>query len=269
MSTVAPRPTYPYRGDPDYPTSDGEPMAETGIHVDLMLELLGTLMMRLVDDPMAYAGANMFLYYAEGDKRRVVSPDVFVTLGVPKEPQRVNYIVWQEGKPPDVIIELTSKSTRANDEGPKRLLYQDVLKIPEYFLFDPTEDYLKPSLQGYRLVNGAYQPIGLVDGRMRCEILGLDLVREGKMLRLYDAATGLKLLNSKETYRWAREVHLQATRERNRADQQERRAEQERARAEAEARKAEQERARADESAAEVRRLMKEIEELKRQAGGS
>ena len=70
--------------------------------------------------------------------------------GIAKK-QRENYLIWEEGKAPDLVIELTSKSTKREDQQKKRELYRDVLRVSEYFLFDPTEDYLKPPLQGFRL----------------------------------------------------------------------------------------------------------------------
>ncbi|MFO0957468.1 MAG: hypothetical protein U0800_08365 [Isosphaeraceae bacterium] len=100
MSTVAPKSVQEYRGDPSYPTGDGKPMAETGLHSRLLMELVQTLRDRLEGDPMAYAGGNMLLFYEEGNKRKHVAPDVFATLGVPREPERLNYIVWQEGSRP-------------------------------------------------------------------------------------------------------------------------------------------------------------------------
>ena len=83
--------------------------------------------------------------------------------GIPKK-QRTNYLIWEEGKAPDLVIELTSKSTKRKDQNTKWVLYRDVLRVVEYFLFDPTEDYLEPPLQGFRLVDDDYFPIQPVDG---------------------------------------------------------------------------------------------------------
>ncbi len=71
-----------------------------------------------------------------------------MVFGVPKQPPRLHYLLWNEGKAPDVVIEVTSKTTKENDRKKKLVLYRDVLRVPEYFQFDPTEDYLRPSLQG-------------------------------------------------------------------------------------------------------------------------
>ena len=60
---------------------------------------------------------------------------------------------------------MTSKTTRKEDERKKPILYRDIMKVAEYFLFDPTEDYLKPPFQGFRLVDGEYVPIEPVMGR--------------------------------------------------------------------------------------------------------
>jgi Uma2 family endonuclease len=69
---------------------------------------------------------------------------------------RPNYLVWEERKTPDVVIELTSKMTRKEDSEKKWRLYEGKLAVKEYFLFDPTEDYLDPPFQGYRRVRGSF-----------------------------------------------------------------------------------------------------------------
>src|SRR5262249_8838750 len=149
----------------DYPTSDGKPMAETDVHRQDMMDLIETLQVHFADDPAAYVSGDLLLFYEEGNRRKHVAPDVFVVRGVPKR-QRLNYLLWREGKGPDVVIELTSKTTRREDQTKKLALYRDVLKVPEYFLFDPFEDYLKPPFQGHRLVEAGYEPIGPVAGRL-------------------------------------------------------------------------------------------------------
>jgi len=103
-------PVFPHNG---YPTSDGKPMAETDWHRDLMLQLIETLKVRYEADPTVYVSGNLLVFYDRGNKRRHVSPDVFVVFGVRKA-RRPNYLVWEERKGPDVVIELTSSSTRAD-----------------------------------------------------------------------------------------------------------------------------------------------------------
>jgi Uma2 family endonuclease len=182
----------------DYPTSDGRPMAETDWHRDLMTALIAMLKIRYAKVRRAYVSGNLLLYYVPGNKRRHVAPDVFVVRGISKR-KRLYYLLWEEGKSPEMIIELTSKSTRKEDVDTKFMLYRDVLKVQEYFLFDPFAEYLKPPLRGYRLTDGEYLPIEPVAGRLPSEVTRLHLERDGTMLRLYDPATGRRLPTLEET----------------------------------------------------------------------
>ncbi|MDR3638125.1 MAG: Uma2 family endonuclease [Isosphaeraceae bacterium] len=171
-----------------YPTRDGRPMGETDVHRDNMMFLVWTLRAYFATDPNVYVSGNLLMFYVPGDKRRHLSPDVFVIRGVRKG-RRLNYLIWEEGKGPDFVIEVTSKSTRKEDLDKKFLLYRDTLKVPEYFLFDPYEEYLVPSLQGFRLVDGRYESIVFQEGRLPSAVLGLELVRNGTELRLFDPKT--------------------------------------------------------------------------------
>jgi len=125
-------------------------MAETDWHRDLMNALIQTLVVYYAADPMVYVSGNLLVFLQAGQPSAHLSPDVFVVKGVAKH-QRPNYLIWEERKGPDVVIELTSQSTRDEDVEDKYELYQDTLRVPEYFLFDPLGDYLQPPLQGHRL----------------------------------------------------------------------------------------------------------------------
>jgi Uma2 family endonuclease len=216
-----------------YPTSDGKPMAETDQHRDLMNALIDTLKVHYAARQRVYVSGNLLLFYRPGDRRRHVSPDVFIVKGVDKH-DRPNYLLWEEKKGPDVVIELTSSSTRREDLRDKFQLYQDTLHVPEYFLFDPLGDHLDPPLQGYRLRAGEYHPIRPFRGRLPSKALGLHLERHGKELRLYDPASD----------RWLPtplEMATQAQAERDRERTARRQAE------------------------AELERLRQELEQLRRQ----
>jgi Uma2 family endonuclease len=181
----------------EYPTGDGKPMAETDIHRDDMVDLIQTLKDHFAAEPMIYVSGNLLVFYEEGNGRKHVSPDVFVVRGI-RNKRRENYLIWEEGKAPDLVIELTSKSTKHEDQVKKKELYRDVLQVSEYFMFDPIKDYLEPSLQGFRLVDGEYLPIEPVDGRLPSDVLGLHLERDGRELRLHDPARHLRLLKPVE-----------------------------------------------------------------------
>ena len=116
-------------------------------------------------------------YYEQGNPSAVVSPDVFVVKGVPKGLRRT-YKLWEEQQPPVVVFEMTSRSTRLEDKGNKRALYA-MLGVREYFMFDPLAEYLKPPLQGFRLLGEEYIAIDQAeDGSLISQELGLRLFRE-------------------------------------------------------------------------------------------
>jgi Uma2 family endonuclease len=167
-------------------------MAETDRHRLLMIDLLQSLEDWFTAEPEVYVSGNLLLFYEEGNKRRHVSPDVFVVFGVPKH-RRENYLLWEEKRGPNIVIELTSSSTRREDTRKKLELYRDVLRVPEYFLFDPYGDYLNPRFQGHRLTAGEYRPMRLEDGQIRSRQLDLILKTEGQELRLFDPTTGNRL----------------------------------------------------------------------------
>ena len=124
---------------------------------------------------------------------------MFVTRGIPKLPERDTYKLWVEGKGPDAVIEVTSKSTARVDQRSKFDLYRDVLKVREYFMFDPREKTLAGvSLCGYRLIDGQYELIPKSGDRLVSEVLGLHLEASGEELRLYDPERGAYLLTPEE-----------------------------------------------------------------------
>src|SRR6266853_13806 len=96
-----------------YPDSDGQPLGETPYHCRNLTDLVATLDGWYLPDPDVLVAGNMFMYYVPGNPRRHISPDVFVVKGIPKTrtPERRAYLVWEEGKGPDAVMELTSSST--------------------------------------------------------------------------------------------------------------------------------------------------------------
>ena len=180
-----------HREEIEYPTSDGQPMAETTLHRKVMADLIAALELRYEDDPGMWAGGNLLLYYEEGNVRASVAPDVLLAQ-VPKD-DRPLYKLWEEGRPPCLVVEVTSSSTRHEDLKKKKSLYER-LGVEEYFLFDPYGDYLSPRLQGYRLEGGRYLRIPPeLDGAVLSRVSGLLFRPEGKNIRLIDATTGERL----------------------------------------------------------------------------
>lgn len=225
----------------EYPSSDGKPMAETEAHVVSILYLLAALRYLFRKQPDVFVIADMLLYYQKGSTTKSKAPDVMVAKGVDTSISRRTYKLWEEGVPPCVIIEVTSKSTQQEDIGPKPALYAK-LGVNEYFVFDPLNEYVGQQLLGYRLIDGELNPIEPDnDGDLYSEELGTILSVDGEMLRVVDPETGhfIPALNEAMSL----------------AEQQAARAEQQAARAEQQAAHAEQQAARAAAAEAEVARL--------------
>src|SRR5262245_22905109 len=126
----------------------GEPM-ESDQHLRQMMVLIESLEYAWRDRTDFYVGGNTAIYFSETQAKRndFRAPDVFVVTDTTRR-QRLVWVVWEEGgKTPDVIIELLSESTAHIDRGEKMRVYGRVLKVSEYFLFDP----LSGVLEGYDL----------------------------------------------------------------------------------------------------------------------
>jgi Uma2 family endonuclease len=186
-----------------YPTRDGRPMGETDKHRELMAYLIAALKVYFADQPNVYVSGNNFVFWEKGRPKSRISPDTYVVFGAEMR-LRDSYMAWKEGGLlPGVVFEVTSRHTQGEDVKTKLPLYEQVLKTPEYFLFDPTGDYLRPRLQGYRLENGRYVRLELANDRLHSEQLGLDLVQEGERLRLFDPATDRFLMTAQEAIQFA------------------------------------------------------------------
>ncbi len=188
----------------EYPESDGMPMAETDEHrIQMTDALIHPLRARYRAQGNVYISGNLFFYYEEGNREAVVAPDVLVVFGVSPQKRRT-YKLWEEGRAPDVVFELTSRKTFETDLGRKRLLYED-LGVREYFLFDPLREYLRPPLQGFRLTDEGYydplkpQPLRAGEWQLESLVLGLVLHTAGPDLRLYDPETDAYLRMPEET----------------------------------------------------------------------
>ena len=183
-----------------YPCSDGRPMADNVWQSRAIVKAAGDLE---VAHPDALAVADILVYPEEGNPRNRIAPDVLVAFGVGTH-SRSSYLVWEEGKPPDWVLEVASPSTAANDLDFKRRAYA-VMGVPEYWLFDPKGDVFpagQPRLQGLALSGSGYVRLAprRADGleMIRSAVLGLDLRAEGEFIRMRDPATREDILHQRE-----------------------------------------------------------------------
>lgn len=143
-----------------FPPSDlwsDEPPLESDLHRQQMQLLIDCLNWWWHDRNDFYASGNLTIYYSPDQirSRDLRGPDFFVVLGKERKP-RESWVVWAEnGKYPNLIIEILSDSTAAIDRGLKKQIYQDTFRTPDYFWFDPES----LEFAGFHLVDGQYQPL--------------------------------------------------------------------------------------------------------------
>ena len=243
----------------EYPSSDGQPMAENDKQAHAMVDLFLPLLTRYAEADNVYVGLDLLIYYQRGNNLRRVAPDVFVIRGVPKR-SRDTYKIWEEGKPPDFVLEVATPGTADDNAGDKMELYAR-LGVREYWLYDPQGGLHEPRLQGFALVGAKYRRLR---GRKRAgvtlavgsRVLDLELRFEGERLRLWDPATRQYLLNHPEEYK-ARQA-AEAAREEEKAARLEAESRAQTAEAEREAEKAAPQEAEISAQAAETR-LQEEV----------
>ena len=183
-----------------YPSSDGEPMAESEQQYIPMTETVAEMRHWFRDRPDVYVIGDMLVYYRMNQTDIRVAPDIFVVFGVTSRHPRDSWLVWREGKAPDFVMEIASPGTWRRDVYDKRILYA-LLGVREYWRFDPTGLCFTPVLVGEALdpVTGQYGPLPVImdaSGVLRghSPLLGLEFrVEEGLRLRVYDPATGERL----------------------------------------------------------------------------
>ncbi|AFY62474.1 Uma2 family endonuclease [Synechococcus sp. PCC 6312] len=206
-----------------------EPEIESSLHYMQLLLLVSCLEWVWRDRDDFFIDANLTIYFSRQQlkHRDVRGPDFFLVENTTREP-RNSWVVWEEdGRYPDLIIELLSDSTAQMDRVTKRELYGERFHTPEYFYFSPET----LELAGFRLNFNQYEPIAPNEcGWLWSEALGLFLgIHNGKLR--YFSWDGALILTPNEA------------------------AVQEMWKAEQEAQRAEQEKARADRLAARLRML--------------
>ncbi|MEH1906135.1 MAG: Uma2 family endonuclease [Nostoc sp.] len=195
-----------------------EPPLESDLHrdqIDLLIRIL-KLWWRQRQD--FYASGNLTIYYSPNQKKSedFRGPDFFVVLGTQKK-DRKSWVVWQEdGKYPNLIIEILWNSTAAVDKGLKKQVYQDTFRTPDYFWFHP----VTVELQGFHLVDGKYQEIQpTTDGRLWSQQLELYLGVYENKLRFFTTENQL-ILSSEELAQQADERAQQAEERAQQAEQE-------------------------------------------------
>ncbi len=211
--------------DRDLPSTDGLPMPESMFqHPPLHYTVNACRRVLRRRRPDVCVAGDLLVYDAgrpDADGRvspTWIAPDVLVAFGV-EDRMRESYVIWQEGKPPDFVMEIASFSTWKRDRDEKPAIYAS-LGVAEYFLYDPVGGFLEPRLQGHVLRGGAYRrlPSELLPNGERAvcsKVLGLCAYLKGPdgELRWYDPATGKDLEDYGEVHDRADNAEARAAKE--------------------------------------------------------
>ena len=244
----------------EYPESDDTPvesMKQWNVVAQVVMALRRFLGRR------ALVAANMGVYYRRGDPSGLIVPDLFVAMGTPKIETPDVYLTWEQGKPPDLAMEVASKTTFRRDRREKIAIYRR-LGVKEYFLHDATDRFLKPRLQGFRMADLSadaggersakkpkYEPIEptiLPNGGLclHSKVLNLDIhALRGEPAPQLFGPDGTLLLSHEDAAEEERRLRLDE--QRRRIDEQRRRIEEERRRVDEQHRRLEEQRLRVEE----------------------
>ena len=162
-----------------------EPPLESNLHLQQIILLIQCLEWWWREREDYFAAGNLTIYYSPNQKKSEFcrGPDFFVVLGTNPNPNRRSWVVWrEEGKYPNLIVEILSDSTAKVDREEKKQIYQDIFRTPDYFWFDPES----LEFAGFTLISGQYQPIAPnAQGWLWSQQLGLYLGLSANKLRYF------------------------------------------------------------------------------------
>ena len=191
--------------NPDAP----EPLPDGMFQYPVFAEVLAVLdahLNTLGEPESIFRSSNTFICYDRTNLNVRVGPDFYVAFDVeaPAIMERLIYLPWEAGKPPDFVLEIASESTGNQDTGNKRDIYARI-GVGEYWRFDSTGgDFYGEPLMGEELVNGEYRPMEsttATDGVLKgySPALRLWLCWHEGMLKFYDDRTASYLMNLPDT----------------------------------------------------------------------
>ena len=133
--------TQPILDDP-YPSSDGQPMAESTDQYDWIVKIKENLERLFAERPDVFVAGDLFWYpVPDRGQTKPTAPDVLVAFGRPKG-ARESYKQWEEGGiAPQVVFEVWSRSNGPADIADKLAFYQ-AHGVEECYGYDPKANRL-------------------------------------------------------------------------------------------------------------------------------
>ncbi|MEG4442238.1 Uma2 family endonuclease [Microcoleus sp. AT9_B5] len=238
-----------------YPSSDGQPMAESTIQYELIVKIKEGCESLFKDDPNVFVAADLLWYPVEGRPEISQAPDTMVIFGRPKG-DRLSYIQYREDNiGPQVVFEIRSHND-SNTKMNKKLSFYQRHGVEEYYLYDPERN----ELEGWQRIEGNLEVIEPMEGWISPRLgVRFELGEDG--LEIY-RPNGEKFLSYAELEEERLLDRQRLQQESQRAEQESQRAEQEAQRAEQEAQRAEQEAQRAEQESQRAERLAAKLREL-------
>ncbi len=232
-----------------YPETDGKPMAETDLHRQLIIKMIDILQGAF---PEAYVSGNICLYYEQGNPKKMIAPDTLLCCSQPPMVKRT-YFAWEENAQLDLVMEFSSFSTRREDHHKKKRIYEQILQVPYYVIFDPYGIYLN----AWHLRDRRYIPLE-PDEQGYYYLMDLNLylaIENNNSLRFFNSARKPLLTTGELGLQQAEQERRQKEQERRQKEEALKREEQERRQKEEALQQAEQERQQKEEALAEIERL--------------
>lgn len=176
---------------------DPEPVEDAMQQEPTLFRIVPILKARFHDRADVLVAGAGFLCYDRSNLNARLAPDCIVAFGVDPDAirRRNGYLIWEVGKPPDLVMEVASESTAPNDIGRKRVLYA-AMGIGEYWRLDATGgDLYGEALAGEYLLDGEYRRYDLrsdSDGRIcgHSAALDLNICWDGMRFDIQDPLTG-------------------------------------------------------------------------------
>ncbi len=196
-----------------YPDSDGMPMADNTVQLEMITKIKEGIDLAVRGRDDVFVGGDLLWYYAEGDPKSRIAPDVMIAFGRPPG-ARSSYLQWEEGGvAPQFVIEVLSPSNSPTEMARKRAIYES-LGVLEYLEIEPEREELRAwSRVGGRLVEQR------VRGEWVSSRVGLRIdTRAGLAFRMPDGAVFQK------PSEWIARERQRADAERQRADAERQRA---------------------------------------------